>query len=145
MARCGAAIVRMSFTTSGTQSAKRGRKPMRALIVVILQENLAAPTAGAMRLSPAWLETDGGCTIGIAFRCALGRAPENDVVIPSERISRWHARIEVRENGVHWLKDLGSRNGTWLNGSRIACTVPLRDGDRVGFSHIAFTFRQRPA
>ena len=49
----------------------------------------------------------------------------------------------LRGTGSYWLSDLGSRNGTWVNGRRIAKAVRLRDGDRVGIAQMSFTFRQR--
>ena len=47
----------------------------------------------------------------------IGRLPENDVVIPSNAVSRHHARISAVPGG-HWIVDLESRNGTQLNGER---------------------------
>src|SRR5690606_24308822 len=46
---------------------------------------------------------------------SIGRAPENDVVFPSDCVSRRHAQLSVAAGGLRLL-DLGSRNGTCLNG-----------------------------
>jgi ABC-type multidrug transport system ATPase subunit len=54
---------------------------------------------------------------------AVGRADDNDLVVPGERVSRHHARIEER-GGACWILDLGSRHGTTVNG------VPVRGGPR---------------
>ena len=54
-----------------------------------------------------------------------------------------HALVGLRETGNYWLSDLGSRNGTRVNGIRITNAVRLRDGDHVGIAQVYFTFRQR--
>ncbi|HMM36156.1 MAG TPA: FHA domain-containing protein, partial [Thermoanaerobaculia bacterium] len=60
----------------------------------------------------------------------LGRASTNDVFLPDRTLSRAHARLTRGPGGVV-LSDLGSRNGTQLNGARIAGPVPVRAGDRI--------------
>src|SRR5690349_2529978 len=47
----------------------------------------------------------------------IGRLADNDLAIPRESVSRHHARIEAAQGG-YWIADLGSRNGTKLNGER---------------------------
>jgi ABC-type multidrug transport system ATPase subunit/pSer/pThr/pTyr-binding forkhead associated (FHA) protein len=47
----------------------------------------------------------------------IGRVAGNDIIIPKDSVSRRHARISA-EDGGHWITDLGSRNGTVLNGER---------------------------
>ncbi|MFI5119334.1 MAG: SpoIIE family protein phosphatase [Thermoanaerobaculia bacterium] len=62
----------------------------------------------------------------------LGRSSTNDVPLGDRTLSRVHARIEgVLEGGEIRLVDLGSRNGTSLNGSRITEPVALSAGDRI--------------
>ncbi|HKC50121.1 MAG TPA: transglycosylase SLT domain-containing protein [Myxococcota bacterium] len=60
----------------------------------------------------------------------LGRDPGCDWVVDDARVSREHARIAPGE-GEHVLEDLGSRNGTRVNGQPVAGAVVLRDGDLV--------------
>jgi ABC-type multidrug transport system ATPase subunit/ABC-type multidrug transport system permease subunit len=61
----------------------------------------------------------------------IGRLPENDVAIPSSAVSRHHARISTVPGG-HWIVDLGSRNGTQLNGERFRGESRwLANGDTV--------------
>jgi len=60
----------------------------------------------------------------------LGRHPDCDVVLPSPAVSRRHARI-LRRAGAVRVEDLGSANGTFVNGRRIA-TAEIGDGDVVG-------------
>jgi DNA-binding response OmpR family regulator len=65
-----------------------------------------------------------------AERLILGRAPECDVVIEGRLISRRHAAIS-REGQGYTLEDLGSHNGTAVNGQRIAGPWKLLDGDQI--------------
>jgi predicted component of type VI protein secretion system len=60
----------------------------------------------------------------------LGRQLDNDIVIESERVSRRHARIERRDGGAFTLTDLGSVNGTAVNGERLEANEPRRLRDR---------------
>ncbi|GMU01962.1 hypothetical protein KH5H1_60820 [Corallococcus caeni] len=61
----------------------------------------------------------------------LGRAPDNDVVLPSDPVSRRHARLVATDNGLR-VSDLGSRNGTLLNGhSRGRVSRPFSDADVI--------------
>jgi adenylate cyclase len=75
---------------------------------------------------------------GNAWR--LGRAVDSQIRLPSELVSRQHALVQRMENGEYFLLDLGSRNGTFLNGTRVTVPVPLNDGDRISFGdfHISF-------
>jgi diguanylate cyclase (GGDEF)-like protein len=56
--------------------------------------------------------------------------PEAEVRLSDDGISRKHARVRV-EGERAWLDDLDSRNGTFVNGTRITGTVELRDGDKI--------------
>lgn len=69
----------------------------------------------------------------------IGRAPTNHIVIKSERCSREHA--EVYQGGEGWtIRDLGSRNGTYVGSERITDDVPLEQDDvvRIGGAQLKF-------
>ncbi|HBW68319.1 MAG TPA: forkhead-associated protein, partial [Chloroflexus aurantiacus] len=70
----------------------------------------------------------------------FGRAPENTVVIASQRASRRHAEIR-REGGVYLLIDLGSSNGTFLNGQPVQRQI-LRNGDTFTIGDESFRFEE---
>ena len=98
----------------------------------------------------------------------LGRASDCHVVIADRRASRRHAEIRRREEGPALspsaslginsvegpvlsgvegliLRDLGSTNGTWLNGRRLSAPALLRDGDVIEIAGARFTFRDPDA
>jgi hypothetical protein len=72
---------------------------------------------------------------------AVGRAPDNDIIIGDPATSGRHCRIEVR-NGAYWISDLGSTNGTLVNGEPII-DKQLENGDviSIGQNTIRFTVR----
>jgi hypothetical protein len=72
----------------------------------------------------------------------IGRALDNDVIIDSAEVSRHHGRIEFRD-GVFRIIDLGSTNGTGVNG-RPAHNTPLNHGDRVTLGTVALEFLPYP-
>jgi hypothetical protein len=63
----------------------------------------------------------------------LGRDAGCDVVISDRQVSRFHARVRITEQGV-LLEDMGSKNGTFRNGTRLEDPVILYDGDVVQIS-----------
>ena len=70
----------------------------------------------------------------------LGRGAQNDLTLDSDEFaSARHARIEPRRDGV-WVEDVGSTNGTYVNGARITKPRALRPGDviRVGSTDLRF-------
>lgn len=60
----------------------------------------------------------------------MGRASDCDIVISDRQVSRYHAQITKRESG-YFLEDLGSKNGTHLNGAPIDGPERLQDGDVI--------------
>ena len=69
----------------------------------------------------------------------IGRESKNDIVIPDINVSRVHAEIRQDESGAWILTDLGSTNGTFVNGRQIKSTA-LQDADRiiVGTTNLEF-------
>lgn len=69
----------------------------------------------------------------------IGRAVESDIVITSKRVSREHARVR-RDGWRMVLEDVGSTNGTFLNGERALTPIVLQDGDRIKIGDVILTF-----
>ncbi|MER6313172.1 FHA domain-containing protein [Streptomyces sp. NPDC001581] len=69
----------------------------------------------------------------------IGRDPESDLFIDDLTVSRRHAELRALADGSYEIADLGSHNGTYLNGTRLdRRAAPLRQGDIVGIGHSAF-------
>lgn len=60
----------------------------------------------------------------------IGREPECDVIIQDRQVSRFHARLTL-EDGSTLLEDLGSKNGTYLDGTKMEDNQYLEDGDII--------------
>jgi DNA-binding winged helix-turn-helix (wHTH) protein len=73
----------------------------------------------------------------------LGRDKEAAVCLDAASVSRHHARILV-EGSRATLEDLGSKNGTSLNGERLRGARELRDGDSLRLGHVQLLFRSLP-
>jgi hypothetical protein len=74
---------------------------------------------------------------GDQIRFTIGRDGGCDMVLPDPTVSRWHAGLK-REASGWMLDDLGSTNGTRLNGWRVRAWVPVRDGDLVSFGAVTY-------
>lgn len=76
-------------------------------------------------------------------RTTLGRSARNDLWTDDPFTSRLHAEIRQRGDG-YWLTDLGSANGTFVNGARLTAPVMLKERDviRVGETEIVFADRE---
>jgi len=69
----------------------------------------------------------------------IGRLAQCDLAIPSPLVSREHARLHCLASGVE-MEDLGSTNGTFVNGQRIAGRVQLNQGDRIAIASFGYLF-----
>lgn len=70
----------------------------------------------------------------------VGRAGGCSVVFDEQYVSQVHARIFVRDGSV-FVEDLGSTNGTWVNGSRAVGQMPARPGDRIQVGNVVMEVR----
>jgi len=70
---------------------------------------------------------------------SLGRNNDNSIVLASESVSRYHAEIQVKENGEYIIEDLESKNGVVINGEAIKKAI-LETGDVVQIGEFAFRF-----
>jgi hypothetical protein len=99
----------------------------------------------AARKPIAELEWPDGRRFRLKGTCSLGRTDGNDMVLPDIKVSRRHALIQTQgAQGTHelWVVDLGSRNGTFLNGSRVVRPTLLRDKDQLELGPYRLTFHQ---
>jgi pSer/pThr/pTyr-binding forkhead associated (FHA) protein len=94
----------------------------------------APPAAGVSAGPQAELLIESGPDAGHTHRAGdkalrLGRSPDNDVILRDPATSGHHARLE-RRGEAFWIVDLGSTNGTFVNGESVQ-EKQLSDGDRV--------------
>src|SRR4051812_11604695 len=76
-------------------------------------------------------------------RAVIGRAHGTTVRIPSSEVSRQHCRLTV-EGGLVHVVDLGSVNGTFLNGERVTSLSVVAPGDRLDVGPVVFTVDYTP-
>ena len=88
-----------------------------------------------------------GWLLGDSIRLALrwgeniiGRAVQDEVGIEAPSMSRRHARIVIGQSTT--IEDLGSKNGTWLQGERLTSARSLSDGDVLRFGSVTLIFRR---
>lgn len=86
------------------------------------------------------IKVSGNREIALKPETVLGRQAECDVLLTEGHASRRHAKLVLAEDGAY-LEDLGSANGTFINGSRITGRVRLASGDRLRFDVEEFDFR----
>ncbi len=90
-----------------------------------------APMLFAPPLAPVRVEP--GCEL------TLGRSPECSLQLPAAGASRRHASVGWRDGAVI-LRDLGSTNGTYLNGERLSGEATLRSGDKIRIGGVDILF-----
>jgi pSer/pThr/pTyr-binding forkhead associated (FHA) protein len=80
---------------------------------------------------------------GLTFRLlpgtlkTMGRAPRADFVVDAALVSRVHCRFTLNRTNELELEDLGSTNGTFVNGQKVTKTV-LSDGDKLTIGRVQF-------
>lgn len=110
------------------------------------------PAAPAPAEPAAWLIQESGEGTGQLYRvgtsASIGRMPAHDVAVADMGASREHATIELAEaTRQHVIKDLDSRNGTFVNGVRVQALTPLQTGDliRIGETLLRYATAKLPA
>lgn len=113
------------------------------ILSIVLVRELRARGAQANERAPADLLVvepfdtglDAGERIPLLAQSSIGRGRENDVTLDDSFLSADHARLSW--NGKGWvLEDLGSTNGTRVNGKQIKRATALKPGDTVEFGRV---------
>lgn len=99
--------------------------------------------AKAPQSTEAWFELSDGRVHEIRGECTIGRLLENQLVLHDGVVSRLHARVTRAGPGRYLLSDLGSANGTFLNGNRLTAGnhAQLDDRDAITIGTLPVRFR----
>src|SRR5450755_2671224 len=89
----------------------------------------------------AWLELGERQFPLVGRTFSLGRAKDNNVVFTSAKVSRRHALVHAQGEAEFSLVDLGSSNGTHLNGRRVIQPITLQAGDIIQIGEQSLVFR----
>lgn len=111
-------VIWRDLKVAAAESAARGRSYGR--LVVLSADGTGLPAGTAFPLQPV---------------TSLGRAPTNTVALPDGYASGEHALLSLRGN-QWWLEDLGSRNGTLLNGVPVTEPVVASAGDVISIGRV---------
>jgi DNA-binding winged helix-turn-helix (wHTH) protein len=101
-------------------------------------EEKRAPPSRATRYCLVWEKKEMPLTAG---ENVVGRDRDADVSIDDSTISRHHAKVRVTGDGAT-IEDLESKNGTFVQGSRIEKPRRLSDGERIQVGSVVLTFRE---
>ena len=117
-----------------TQSAPHGGDTHTQII-----QPAAAPTQPRTRLL---LNTSAGKHVIPleSTQLTVGRGLNNDIILEDTRVSRHHAQLRYRQRRF-WISDLGSTNGTFVNGEQIE-EKALRDGDLISLGGLELTYKE---
>ena len=93
----------------------------------------------------AYLQALAGCppakiALSAGLVCRIGRGENNSLVLDDFQISRNHAMVQCTPAGEYYLTDLGSRNGTFVNGRRVTAPVILQPEDRIAIGKFELLF-----
>lgn len=91
----------------------------------------------------AWLELASGEVMDLRSPFMVGRRASSNYVIDAKEVSREHCMLVRDADGKWRISDLGSVNGTFVNGRKIVEMILLQDGDRVKIGDEVLVFRQR--
>lgn len=81
-----------------------------------------------------------GAEFALGEELTVGRAAGCSIVLDEQYVSQVHSRVFVRDGSL-FVEDLGSTNGTWVNGSRAVGQMPARPGDRVQVGNVVMEVR----
>lgn len=133
-----AAKVGATFEGSvGVTMSERASLPLGAIVVEVAGASVA-PRAFRLR-TIVGVPPDGVYSVKRTTR--IGRSEEGEVVLVDPSVSRAHAVVEIGSRGAI-VRDLGSKNGTYVNGRRIESET-LRDGDELRFGNTRMRFESQ--
>jgi ABC transport system ATP-binding/permease protein len=115
------------------------RGPAAALSAQAPAPSPAQPPGAAQSASPTVAGRALRAEHAVTGRVRIGRGEGNDVVLGDLTVSRRHAEVRPAPGGGAEVVDLGSRNGTFLNGRQVS-RAPLHDGDLIAVGRHRFAY-----
>lgn len=116
------------------------RVTSRELIALAGQGQTVAPAGGRLVVvDGAESHLAPGAAFALRPVTRVGRHPESTIAIDEPFVSSEHAELAY-DNGRWWLRDLGSTNGTFVNGAPVSVATGVRPGDIVQFGRITLRF-----
>lgn len=141
VAAAGYAAGQMASAAPRPQAMPQQAAPQQAANTVMFAGVPGQQPAQPQQASRARLiDTAANRAIDLASaRVTLGRESRNDITIPDINVSRTHAEISLSPQGAWVITDLGSTNGTYVNGRAVA-SQPLNEGDHIAMGSTNFVF-----
>ena len=143
----GAAAAGMGAATSQPYPAPQPQpqaQPRMAAETVVFAggQQAATPMPAQAAVRARLIDTTNNRAYDLASaRLLIGRESKNDIAVHDVNASRTHAELRFEPQGVWTITDLGSTNGTLVNGREVA-TQPLSEGDRITIGMTNFMFTQ---
>ncbi len=133
-----AALAAMAATMGAAPQRGRSGTAVSAAVADARGMQIAVSPGGGM--APAYLESQGHRWELSAVEVTIGRDPGASITIQDPNVGHVHAQIS-RHGKDHYVRDLGSRIGTWVNGVAVNVPFKLRPGDKIRLGSTDFVFR----
>ena len=119
----------------------RGRNAFDDIATEVVPDSLGyAPAVVRVQAVITWQDATGPHRLALDGRASVGSAPGNDLLIGDATVSRLHAELVVKDQSV-WVRDLGSRNGTFVEAVQvIEARIPDGGRVRIGNTELAVAY-----
>ncbi|MGD8552846.1 MAG: FHA domain-containing protein [Anaerolineales bacterium] len=109
-------------------------------VLIVLRQDLRQQSTQSASIPRARLLVESQSSEGDFYPLSninlIGRAADNTIVVQDEVVSAHHARLTYLSGWQWWLEDLGSRNGTRVNGISIEQPLAVTHGDEITFGTV---------
>ncbi|MGB3411283.1 MAG: FHA domain-containing protein [Microthrixaceae bacterium] len=127
-------------SATGRVSAKRSARPVKPAKAAKPTKSRRRVPAAPSRLVVVEPPERAGIEYPLGSEVTIGRASGCNIVLDEQYVSQVHTRLFTREGSI-FAEDLGSTNGTWVNGARAVGQMPARLGDRIQIGNVVLEVR----
>ncbi|MGB6057039.1 MAG: FHA domain-containing protein [Microthrixaceae bacterium] len=124
-------------SATGRVSSKRASRPAKAAKPAKSRRRVPAAPSRLVVVEPP---ERAGIEYPLGSEVTIGRASGCNIVLDEQYVSQVHTRLFTREGSI-FAEDLGSTNGTWVNGARAVGQMPARLGDRLQIGNVVLEVR----